>query len=204
MNDVMHDLLNKLRIIGKVREGQKLDVANGLHVYSDSWLNWLMRKWNRDNKDEGVRCILDLYKALGQSVEVLINETKLAKNENKRVNNIYVMVNIASNIKNSIKGLDNLAKTYNNYPSTTSAIEGIVKDYVIVVYNSLIDNIPDEKKPKELSDQILFMGNTIFEGKFKMEYELNMCQTNTPINCQTNTPINCQTNNQQDEQIYEE
>jgi hypothetical protein len=163
MNDVMHDLLNKLRIIGKIREGQKLDVANGLHVYSDSWFNWIMRKWNRDNKDEGVRCILDLYKALGQSVDVLINDTKTVKNDIRRINNIYVMINIASNIKNSIKGLDNLAKTYNNYPSTTSAIEGIVKDYVIVIYNSLIDNIPLEKTPKELLDNILFMGYTIYE-----------------------------------------
>ncbi len=159
----MHDLLNKLRIIGKIREGQKLDVANGLHVYSDSWFNWIMRKWNRDNKDEGVRCILDLYKALGQSVDVLINDTKTVKNDIRRINNIYVMINIASNIKNSIKGLDNLAKTYNNYPSTTSAIEGIVKDYVIVIYNSLIDNIPLEKTPKELLDNILFMGYTIYE-----------------------------------------
>ena len=164
MNDVMHDLLNKLRIIGKVREGQKLDVANGLHVYSDSWTNWLMRKWNRDNKDEGVRCILDLYKSLAQSVEVLINDTKSAKNDVKKANNIYVMINIASNIKNSIKGLDNLAKTYNNYPSTTSSIEGIVKDYVIVIYNSLIDNIPSEKMPRDLLEQILFMGNTIYEN----------------------------------------
>ena len=167
MNDVMHDLLNKLRIIGKIREGQKLDVANGLHVYSDSWFNWIMRKWNRDNKDEGVRCILDLYKALGQSVDVLINDTKNVKNDIKRINNVYVMINIASNIKNSIKGLDNLAKTYNNYPSTTSAIEGIVKDYVVVIYNSLIDNIPLEKIPKDLLDNILFMGYNIFGGSIE-------------------------------------
>jgi hypothetical protein len=179
MNDVMHDLLNKLRIIGKVREGQKLDVANGLHVYSDSWINWIMRKWNRDNKDEGIRCILDLYKSLGQSVEVLINDTKTAKNDIKKSSNIYVMINIASNIKNSIKGLDNLAKTYNNYPSTTSAIEGIVKDYVIVIYNSLIDNIPKDKLLKELSDPILFMGNTIYEGSINdINYGINQNELN--------------------------
>ncbi len=164
MNDTMHELLIKVRIIGKIRENQKLDTSNGLHVYNDGWLNWIMRKWNRDNKDEGVRFLRDLYRSLEQSVDILINETKLLKNDAKKSKIIYVMINIATDLKNSIKGLDNLSKTYAAYPSTTSAIEGILRDYVIVIYNALLENIPNDKLPENLKDSIIYAGAPLYDG----------------------------------------
>ena len=164
MNDIMHDLLIKVRIIGKLREGQKLDTSNGLYVYNDGWINWIVRKWNRDNKDEGIRYLRDLYKSLDQSVSMLISETKNTKDEAKKSRNTYVMINIVRDLKESIKGLNNLSKTYSAYPSTTSALEGILRDYVIVIYNSLLENIPKEKLPDKLSEVIVYEGIQLFDS----------------------------------------
>lgn len=166
MNDVMHDLLNKLRIIGKVREGQKLDTTNGnINVYTDTWFNWAMRKWNRDNKDEGVRYLRDLYKSLQQSVETVINESKIASSDVKKSLAIYVLINAATELKASIRGLDNLAKTYVGYPTTLASLEGILRDYVIVTYSSLLDAIPESKLTKELRESITYAGIIVYNGK---------------------------------------
>lgn len=162
MNDVMHDLLNKLRVIGKVKVGQKLDTSNGmLHVYTDTWINWAYRKWNRDNKDEGVRYLRDLYKALSQSVETLISELA-TKDDNKKCLIVYVLINTATEIKTSIKGLECLSKTYVGFPTTLSSLDGILKDYVLVLYKSLLEAIPEDKLTKELRESITYSGEVVF------------------------------------------
>ena len=52
----MHSLLNKLRIIATLQEGQKLDISNGMiSIYNDNFINWLYRKWNRDSKVETIK-----------------------------------------------------------------------------------------------------------------------------------------------------
>lgn len=158
INDVMHDLLNKLRVISKIKEGQKLDTANGLNVYTEGWVNWLLRKWNRDNKDEGIRNLRDLYKALQQSVETVINESKKSMAT-------YVLINAASELKASVKGLDNMCKTYANFPTTVAALDGILKDYVIVTYSSLMEAIPEDKLTKDLRESITYGGVVVYNGK---------------------------------------
>lgn len=165
MNDVMHDLLNKLRIIGKIKEGQKLDTSNGLYIYTDSWSSWLVRKWYRESKDEGVRYLRDLYKSFGQSVETVINEVVTCKNETRKSQAIYVLINAATELRASIKGLDSLSKTYTGYPTTVAALEGILRDYVIVTYSLLIEAIPEARRPKEFKDTIMYAGQIIIKGQ---------------------------------------
>jgi len=165
MNDVMHDLLNKLRIISKVRENQKLDTSNGLNVYTDGWVNWMLRKWNRDNKDEGIRFLRDQYKALQQSIETVINELKHSPSETKKAMATYVLINAATELKASVKGLDNLCKTYINYPTTVAALDGILKDYVIVTYSSLMEAIPNDKLTRDLRESITYNGSVVYNGE---------------------------------------
>jgi hypothetical protein len=164
MNDTMHVLLNKLRVIGKIKENQKLDTSNGINVYVDGWINWFFRKWNRDNKDEGIRNLRDLYKAFQQSVETVINESKHSNTESKKSMAIYVLINAATELKNSVRGLENLTKTYAAYPTTTAEIDGILKDYVIVTYSSLMDSIPKDKLTKDLRESITFCGVVVYNG----------------------------------------
>ncbi len=165
MTEVMHDLLNKLRVIGKVREGQKLDTSNGLNVYTDTWANWIFRKWNRDNKDEGIRFLQDLYRSLQQSAETVITELKIAVDETKKAKAIYVLINTATELKTSIKGLDNLAKTYSNFPTTLASLEGILRDYVIVTYTALLDAIPEDRLTKSLRESITYGNVVVYNGK---------------------------------------
>lgn len=179
INDVMHDLLNKVRIIGKIREGQKLDTSRNLSVYTDSILSWIMRKYNRDSKDETIRYLRDLYKSLQQNVEFIItevqnshfdscqNQAKLSVQKNNQSSPnpshaIYILINVATELKTSIKGLDNLSKTYSTYPTTIASIEGIIRDYVLVTYTSVLNVIPKDKLTDDLRESIMYNGVIIY------------------------------------------
>lgn len=164
MNDTMHELLNKLRVIGKLREGQKLSTnGNELYIYVDGWLSWVIRRWNQDSKDEGIRTLRDIYRSLSQSAEALINETK-NHNDAKKSLAIYTIINVAVELKNSIRGLDNLSKTYIKYPTTVASLEGILRDYIIIIYKSLLSAIPNDKLPKELKESISYGGFIVYKG----------------------------------------
>jgi hypothetical protein len=172
MNDIMHDLLNKIRVVSKIKEGQKLDVSNGLSVYNDGWISWMLRKWNRDNKDEGVKYLRDLYRKLQQSIETVIeasNHSNASSNHSNAASQksltTYVLINAAFELKASVRGLDNMCKTYANYPTTVAAFDGILKDYVIVTYSSLMEAIPEKKLTKELRESITYSGVVVYNGK---------------------------------------
>ncbi len=165
MNDLMHDLLNKLRVISKIDEGQKLDTTNGLTVYTESWVNWILRKWYHGNKDDDIRYLRDLYKSLQQSVETIINETKMSPSDSKKSMATYVLINAATELKSSVQGLSNMCKTYAKYPTAVASLDGILKDYIIVTYSSLIEAIPEDKLPKNLRESIIYGGVTVYKGK---------------------------------------
>lgn len=166
MNDIMHDLLDKLRIISTIKEDQKLDTSNGrLNIYTEGWLSWIRRNWYGDSKDEGVRYIKDMYKAIQQYVETLIKEYNQTRDESKKSAIITVLINAASELKASIKGLDNLCKTYINFQRTTAELLGILKDYILVTYSSLLDVIPANKLPNDLLTSITYGGIIVFSIK---------------------------------------
>lgn len=164
ISDNTHALLNKLRVVGQIKEGQKLSTnGNNLYIYADGWMNWFFRKWSHDSKDEGVRTLRDLFRSLDQSTDVLILDTK-SHNETKHTNALYFIINIAIELKNSIKGLENLAKTYVNYQTTVAEIVGLVKDFALVRYRTLLSVIPSEKMPKELKESVSFRGECVYRG----------------------------------------
>jgi hypothetical protein len=156
----MHEHLNKLRIISKLKESQKLDTTKGINIYTYSLYNWILRRWARENKEETIRTLRDLYKSFGQSVETVINDYTT----HKKLQLVYVLINSAIELRASILGLDNLSKTYSAFPATTSALEGIVRDYIIVIYDLLLNTIPKENWPSEFNETIMYQNIIIYKG----------------------------------------
>lgn len=164
MNNTIHDHLNKLRLISKLKEGQSLDTTNDLSVYEFTYLNWFWRKWRGDNKEEVTRFLQEFYRSVDQSTEQLINEIKNCKEEQKKNKYIKVSINLAEKLKDSIHGLEILSKTYNNYPKTIAIIEGIIQDFAISTYSQLLEIIPQNKYGRELSSNVTYHGNIIYMG----------------------------------------
>jgi hypothetical protein len=164
MNNMLHEQLNRLRLISKLQEGQSLDTGNGLTVYEFSYTNWLWRKWNRDNKDEVTRFLQEFYRSIDQSVEQLVGDIRLTKDEHKKNKLLHVASNLAEKLKSSISGVEKLSRTYATYPKTTSTLEGIVQDFAIVTYKQLLEVMPRDKLTKSLKDNVTYNGMILYIG----------------------------------------
>lgn len=164
MNNAMHDQLNKLRLIGKLQVGQSLDTSNGLSVYEFGYLNWVWRKWNRDNKEEVTRYLQEFYRSVDQSVEQLISDIKNTKDENKKKKLLHTATNLAEKLKASIGGIENLSKTYSAYTRTYTMLEGIVQDFAISIYVQLIEILPATYLTKSLKENVLYNGIILHRG----------------------------------------
>lgn len=172
ISDILHDMLNKLRIISKIKEGQKIDTSDGLNVYNDGIINWLFRKYTRNNKDENVKYLSDLYKQLQQTIETNLNELSNS-GDTKKIKLLRILTTSALELRSSIKGLENLSKTYYNYPSTLASLEGILKDYIVVIYSSMLEAIPEDIIPNELLAPIIYNGYTVYSNKkYKIDNNL--------------------------------
>jgi hypothetical protein len=190
ISDNTHALLNKLRLIGQIKEGDKLSTnGNNFYIYKEGWLNWVWRRWSHDSKDEGVRSLRDLYRSIDQATDSLITDTR-SSNEKKHTNALYFIINIALELKNSIKGLENLTKTYVHYPTTITDIVGLVKDFIIVRYRILLNIIPQEKISKELKESITFRGESVFQGSEDTELAIDMESNNGNDNGKHTSRVN--------------
>jgi hypothetical protein len=157
MNNIIHDYLNKLRLISKLKEGQSLYVKDTVNIYEFNYINWLWRKFYNDNKNEVVRYLQELYKSIDQSIEMLINEINTHNKETfKKKSDITIAIILAEKIKSSINGIENLSKTYIHFPQTVAMLEGIIQDYAISSYKQLMEIIPEELKTKNLSGNVTY------------------------------------------------
>jgi len=163
----MHEQLNKLRLISKLKEGQSLYTKDGISVYEFSYLNWIWRKWYNDNKDEVVRYMQDFYRSVDQSVDTLTSDiyhANVNSNEIKKKKLIDVAINLAEKIKASFMGIENLSKTYVNYPKTISVLDGLIQDYAITTYKQLLEYIPKDKLSKDLRENVTYNGVLVYQG----------------------------------------
>lgn len=161
----LHELLNKMRIISSIQEGQKIDSIGKMNIYTPSVSSWILRKWHGNNKDETIRTLTELYKTFSTTINTLILEHSAHGicEEKYEANFQYILKMSAAELRKSIDGLDNLSKTYNTYPHVYTALEGLLRDYIIQTYDQLIVNLPVESLTKELRDPIKYRGAVVYE-----------------------------------------
>jgi len=125
MNDVLYNTLVKITTVSQIRAGQKLDTTNsvGLTIYTDSFANWIMRKYHRDSKNDGIRVLKEVYKSLDDQL--------------KQVTDVDLLTNIASEIRKSVEGIANLRITYKLFPHIISEIDALVTFTIIPLYKRI-------------------------------------------------------------------
>jgi len=173
----MHDHLNKLRILSKIRPGQRLNTKHELTVYEESFYNWLIRKYYHDNKDESVRFLQDLYCSIEQSTEQLISDIINSKNKNIKFKKLQVAISLSEKIICSISGIENLAKTYSAYPKTTAMLEGIVQDFAVATYTQLLNIIPKSLYSKLLRTSITYNGQVVYDANDANDANDTVCDS---------------------------
>lgn len=174
INDTLHDLLNKARIIGRIKEGQKLNTTSGIYILDDNWKTFLMRKWYGDNKESNVRNIRDIYRTLGELTKTIVTEYQTSAGEEKN-SKLYTLKTIADDLRSSVSGLHNLSVTYASYATVQGNLEGIVTDYIIVTYRLVIskmENVTDDLiKPIMYNGKIVYDNNTEQKNTYDFAHE---------------------------------
>lgn len=164
ISELLHEPLNKLRIIAKIKPGQKLNTINQFDIYTDSLYNRLVRMLSRENRFENTRYLQNFYKNVFDLSDNLIKEYKNINDTNKKKYMLQTIINVASELKESVTGLNNLLETYQTSEKTVAEIDGIIKDYFIITYNALLESL----QPAELSDAlkkpVIFNNKVIITG----------------------------------------
>lgn len=193
MSDVSSKNLKKLRVLHYLKEGQTLTTANNtFNIYSPGIISWLFRKFNNDNKNNVISTLEELYHMVEYMTEHLIADYKTNKDDMKKIKIMDQIIRLAERINLSFIGLENLCKTYKEYPDTIASIEGIIQDSALVSYKQLINTIPDNRLTDLLRENIRF-GTTnyqILEGNV-IASQINI---HNNVNNHNNTQIHFQNN----------
>jgi len=171
MNGIIHNHLNGLRIISKIRVGQKINTINGLSVYKEGFMSWVNRIWFKDSKIETLRVLTELYTVIYKNVDDIIKNDNLTKSDLNTRN--YLLIKLAEQLRSSVTGIENLSKTYINYQTTTAGLEGIVHDYLIITYQTIIENIIIDESP-ELKKNIVYNNDVIFKYESSSKNKLTV------------------------------
>lgn len=172
MQHAIHDALNKLRLISRLREEQSLSTTSGnISIYDFTVWNWLVRKFYNDNKSEVTRWLLDFYINLDQITEQLISDICNGKDEVKKNRLIEIAVTLAERIKCSVIGIENLSKTYSPYPKTVAELDGLIQDFLIITYRHLMHVLPNDKLTKILRENVVYHGVLYYIG---LDHTMNM------------------------------
>lgn len=172
MDSIIHEHLNKLRLISIITDGMKLSIVNvkDIKIYRDNAINWICRKYNNDSKEKTLKFLQDLYKDISHTSNNIVVQIGAIQNKkydithnNEYVEKISIAINMCEKLKTSIVGIEGLSKTYSAFPEITSSLEGVVQDYAVPTYKKLLDIIPDTHKTQYLCTNIVYNGMTLYK-----------------------------------------
>lgn len=145
METVIHTYLTKLRIISKIPVNGRLNITNNdLDIYKDSFINWFLRKWGNDCKDNATKYLYDLYREINSFSNQIMDNINFEQTESRKVILIIMLVSLAEKIKESLIGIRNLIGTYKDWLKTCSNLECLEQDIIISQFRILKNFIPEK------------------------------------------------------------
>lgn len=100
------DLISKLKFIGRVQKGEKINVRH-MYVQPDTWLNRISRTFfSNDNRTNTYNFIDSVISRSFDVINLTVTRTPLRSIDRSLVNNIV------TDLKAAISGINNLRDTY--------------------------------------------------------------------------------------------
>lgn len=152
MDEKLHAILVKFRIIACIEVGQKLDTkSNELTIQHVNLLSPIYRKFSNDSRE----CTISYLEALVLNF-ASVADGLIEKNEYPKI------VDSVEAFQGMINGISNLAKTYKDDKTTGQKLKSIVKDYILPMYKKLIYHLPAEMLSAQIKSGVTFIGETLF------------------------------------------
>jgi hypothetical protein len=145
MESILHNYLTKLRIIAKVPENGKLDTTqNDLNIYHNTLTNWCWRKFSGDSKECTTKYLVTLFKEINAFSDQLMNNIITEQNLSQKAKKLNMLISLTEKIKESLLGIRNLIRTYQEYLKIVSILECLEQDIILQQYYILKKFIPIE------------------------------------------------------------
>ena len=137
--DMSRDVITRLKFIGKIQPGEKINTKSYLSVMENTWLTSFLRKfYTFDNRVDTFNFISDTV----SNALYIIEKYKDSDNFNDQI----ICENLTNDLKNAVNGLNNLTKTYQIDVIFICQIESIIENITLCL-KRLEHTVP--KKIKE-------------------------------------------------------
>jgi len=141
MATTIEKLLINLRVISQIQPYQKINAKS--EFLSIEYYNWFvsLARWVRT--DDRQTCLKRLNEIITESKNIL-NNKDIKKEYEKR---------IKTSLKNCIKGLENLKKTYEDDITTISYLELLIDNIMEFIGENVLFNENDSNNESDNSDE---------------------------------------------------
>ena len=137
--DASHETFTRLKFIGKIQIGDKINTRNYLSIMEDGWMTSILRRfYSFENR-------LDSHSFISQTINntlYIIERLFQGRNpSHSSLNDEIVLENLLKDLKLSIHGLRNLIQTYADDLAFTCRMETIIQNIELCLRKIETDDI---------------------------------------------------------------
>lgn len=138
------DTITRLKFIGKIQAGEKINTKHYLAIVNNDWLTSLLRTfYNFESRNNTVLFVNETVTSAFQLLEQMKMSLKtFSQAEIESIDSINIMTNMYKDLSNSIEGIKNLKKTYRDDKIVVCQLETIVENIELFLQ---LNNIPNKQ-----------------------------------------------------------
>lgn len=145
MNHTKRDLIIKLETLSRIPKNGRLDLTSGdIEICYYGWTEWLKRKIYRDGKEKTIERLNYFFDHVLQTSNEMINCISTDCDDIK--DKAEDLSAIATELANSIVGINNLRDTYVEYQKINAQLRFICEQYIAVQYHKIVDALERYEK----------------------------------------------------------
>lgn len=174
MDQNLHEVLTKFRIIASLDVGQKIDTkSNELTIQPNDFISGILRKWHNDSREATISYIESLVLKFDVQANYLIKQLSFSQ-----------IVDSIEALQGLVAGISTLIKTYKGDKTTIEKLKGIVKDYILITYKKLVYCLPTDHLNEKICSDLTLSGEVLFSYLQKTP---DLSPTNSPQSSSSTT-----------------
>lgn len=155
MNHIKRNLIIKLETLSRIPKNGKLNLtANDIEIFQNSWIEWFKRWKSGDGREKTVERLNSFYDHVLQTSNDMINCIAVRCDDVR--DKAEDLSAIATELANSISGINNLRDTYIDDQKINAELRFICEQYITVPFHKIVDalEIYDKKLVPKLKPEV--------------------------------------------------
>lgn len=155
MNHIKRNLIIKLETLSRIPKNGKLNLsANDIEIYQNNWVEWFKRWKSGDGREKTVERLNSFYDHVLQTSNDMINCISVKCDDiREKAEDLSA---IATELANSIIGINNLRDTYIDDQKINAELRFICEQYITVPFHKIVESLElyDHKLTPKLKPEV--------------------------------------------------